>query len=725
MGPLSRHPEREDIGAGLSGSLGVVMKRQTLRRRLYRVLLEWFLLFLAVSGVVLVFSYAGLRRSVLDDRLLLARTIAHSLDATVSSTIQDLGRVSAQLSAVDGSEAGRLRAFRFRSAFNEATYIVDEGGSVLVSDPPGAITAPPANLPDHEAVTSLVRRSAPEHPDVLAIIQPFRHGGAHYHLVSEMNPEGSAVSTFLRELTIDAEMHIAVVDENGVVIASVEAGDLFSPVAAAQSTGELIRSGGRHVKERHPCYFTHDGQWPPDVLPAMAPLRFAPWAVVVQQHESEALAAAIATRRGLLIAGILLAATGFLLSRTLSKSIVTPIQQLSERAERSRYGDLTSTIEVSGDYEIELLAETLDEARAKLRSSLQKLKALNEELEAKVASRTELIRAKYRDMKMLHDVAQVGTREREPARIATESLRLIAEHWAFPAAAIVTRPLDSPAQTYTFPSDSSPEWLDRGSDPPVDWCKREIGYEGRTQAQLFHPRMAEVDEEVMEALGQELATSLHGAYLWKRTVAQDEQRTVLVRRMLNATEEERRRIARELHDEISQLLTVIRLSLDRVDADTPAMTKAKNLLGKTQKEIHRIIRHLRPSVLDNLGLATAMKSHAEEYLMQHGASVSLEIEDGLPLPPEIETATFRIYQEIVTNILRHAQAENVSIELYENGGKLILTVEDDGTGFDPQERFEGAGIAGMRERAALVSGSIRFDSEPGLGSLVRLEVPLQ
>jgi hypothetical protein len=91
MGPLSRHPEREDIGAGLSGSLGVVMKRQTLRRRLYRVLLEWFLLFLAVSGVVLVFSYAGLRRSVLDDRLLLAHGVLHD-PGSGSSVRSAIGR---------------------------------------------------------------------------------------------------------------------------------------------------------------------------------------------------------------------------------------------------------------------------------------------------------------------------------------------------------------------------------------------------------------------------------------------------------------------------------------------------------------------------------------------------------------------------------------------------------------------------------------------------------
>ena len=95
----------------------------------------------------------------------------------------------------------------------------------------------------------------------------------------------------------------------------------------------------------------------------------------------------------------------------------------------------------------------------------------------------------------------------------------------------------------------------------------------------------------------------------------------------------------------------------------------------------------------------------------------------LDLDQELETTTFRIYQEIVTNILRHANAESVSIELYVVDRKLVLAVEDDGVGFDP-ERQLGAGIAGMRERAALVDGTLEIDSEPGMGTHVQLTIPL-
>jgi signal transduction histidine kinase len=119
-----------------------------------------------------------------------------------------------------------------------------------------------------------------------------------------------------------------------------------------------------------------------------------------------------------------------------------------------------------------------------------------------------------------------------------------------------------------------------------------------------------------------------------------------------------------------------------------------------------------------------MKAYAQDHLVRQGLAVSLEIED-LPSRPEIETVIFRIYQELVTNILRHAHAEGVSVELYERDGKIVLAVEDDGQGFDPEAKSEGAGITGMRERAALVNGTVRFDSEAGMGTHVVVEVPLQ
>lgn len=580
------------------------MRRHTLRGRLNTALFQWFSLLVIIAGAVLVFSFPGIRRNLVDDRLLLAQTIAHSLDATISSAIQDLGRLAAELPANEADAASRLRVFRFQSVFGAASYILDGHAHLVAADPPDVMPLSAEWLGYHETVTPLVRKPGGDRRAVVAIVEPFRRSTGDGYLVSEMNPVGSAISLFLKDLALKdlptgADMHVAVVDESGVVVASPEPRDVLRTLPAADTYGERIRAHRPLLVENTPSTLEAENQAPATSVLVMAPLRFAPWGVVIEQPNATAFSGLYTAWRGLGFAGVVLAAIGWLLSRTLSKSVVNPIRQLSRQADAMRAGDLSSPITVSGDHEVELLARTLNDARVRLSSTLEELKTLNEGLEEQVVARTKLIETK------------------------------------------------------------------------------------------------------------------------------DAQRQVLVRHLLNATEEERRRLARELHDEISQLLTVIQLSLHRVEVDSPEMTRANELLTRTQEEIHRIIHDLRPSLLDDLGLCAAMKSYAEDYLMRQGLSVSLEIEDGLPSRPAIETVIFRIYQELVTNVLRHAQAEHVSIELYERDGKLVLAVEDDGRGFDPEAKFEGAGVTGMRERAALVSGTIQFDSEAGMGTHVVVEIPVQ
>jgi signal transduction histidine kinase len=284
------------------------------------------------------------------------------------------------------------------------------------------------------------------------------------------------------------------------------------------------------------------------------------------------------------------------------------------------------------------------------------------------------------------------------------------------------RPQPGPAVTYVVPAGAEGPW-DAASVPP-DWQRREMSPDAHLKAALIYPRVSGRAEEVMAAVEHQLAISLHGAYLWQRTLAQDEQRRVLVGRLLNATEDERRRLARELHDEIAQLLTAIQLALEHVEVESAEMKRARALLVEAQKEMHRIIYDLRPSLLDDLGLAAAIQAHARDHLERRGLTVSLEVEDGLPARAAIDTTIFRVYQELATNILRHAEAEHVSVEVYERDGRRVLEVEDDGRGFDPDEKFGGAGITGMRERVALVNGTIRVDSEPGLGTHAIVEIPL-
>jgi signal transduction histidine kinase len=700
------------------------MRRRTLRARLNIVLLQWFLVLALVAGAVLIVSFPGIRHNLVDDRLLLAETVAHALDTTVSRAIQDLGRLSTELPPSGPDVEARLRAFRFQSPFGEASYLVDANDTLIAADPPEARPMSAAWLGAHETVTPLVRKGGTNGAPVLAIVQPFQRGSAQMYLVSEMSPRGSAVDTFLTDLATNPGLHIVVIDETGAVLASPDASQLLRTLPNSAAYGEHIKSHNSLVLEDAPSEFDSAGQTPTTSLTVMAPLRFAPWGVVIEQPNADVFSGVYGSWLPLGLAGIAIPAIAFLLARTLSRSVVKPIQQLSRQAEAMRAGDLTSPIAIAGDHELEVLAVTLDEARGRLLTTLDELQTLNEKLEQQVAARTKTIEAKYRDLTLLHAISLLCTEERDPDRFVPGILRLLMAHYGFTAAAVVMSPPGGAATTYIAPPGATLKWLTAGA-PPQGWRRRAIVYRDQTMASLFHPESAWLDEQVMEALAHQLAIALASAHFWKRTMQQDEQRQVLVRRMLSATEDERRRLARELHDEIAQLLTVIQLSLHRVDVDTPEMQRAKSLLVKTQEDIHRIIHDLRPSLLDDLGLRAALQSYADDHLVREGVQVSLEVEDDLPSRPEIETALFRIYQELVTNILRHAQAEHVSIEVYERDGKLVCAMEDDGRGFDPEAKSDRAGITGMRERAALVNGTITFDSEPGCGTHVVVEIPLQ
>ncbi|CAM5599317.1 histidine kinase OS=Streptomyces tendae OX=1932 GN=GUR47_34630 PE=4 SV=1 [Streptomyces tendae] len=201
-------------------------------------------------------------------------------------------------------------------------------------------------------------------------------------------------------------------------------------------------------------------------------------------------------------------------------------------------------------------------------------------------------------------------------------------------------------------------------------------------------------------------------------------------RALQAQERERHRIARELHDEVGQTLTAVLLQLKRVADRVPGelrdeVTLAQEATRAGLDEIRRIARRLRPGVLEELGLASALRSLAAEFT-HHGLTVQHQIPGDLPpLAPEAELVLYRVAQEGLTNTARHASAARAALTLRplppSEGGGVELLVRDDGTGLGTG--VEGAGIRGMRERALLIGAEIHFEPAPGGGTDVRLRVP--
>jgi len=183
-----------------------------------------------------------------------------------------------------------------------------------------------------------------------------------------------------------------------------------------------------------------------------------------------------------------------------------------------------------------------------------------------------------------------------------------------------------------------------------------------------------------------------------------------------AQEEERKRIARELHDEVGQVLTGVMLQLD--DAD------ARESVRQSLEDVRRIARELRPEMLDDLGLLSALRALSNTAAHQ-GLSVERQLDIGdLRLRPEVELAVYRVAQESLTNVMRHADANEVLLALQQVDGALRLVVRDDGRGLPDGDGQAGAGIAGMSERALHVGGRVTVASSPGAGTEVRLDIPL-
>jgi signal transduction histidine kinase len=207
----------------------------------------------------------------------------------------------------------------------------------------------------------------------------------------------------------------------------------------------------------------------------------------------------------------------------------------------------------------------------------------------------------------------------------------------------------------------------------------------------------------------------------------------LSRRLLELQESERRHLARELHDEVGQLLTGLRLLLksngnDQTDAVRDRFEQARAMVDNLLEKIRGLSFSLRPVVLDQLGLFPALLELFENYTKQTGVLVSYKHKDAeRRFAPEVETTVYRIVQEALTNVARHAGVGGVTVRVWATTELLSVQVEDRGRGFDLETVLaasRSSGLAGMRERVVLLDGQLTIDSQPGDGTKITAEIPL-
>jgi signal transduction histidine kinase len=275
----------------------------------------------------------------------------------------------------------------------------------------------------------------------------------------------------------------------------------------------------------------------------------------------------------------------------------------------------------------------------------------------------------------------------------------------------------------------------------VDYVTKPLHQEEVLARVKTHLRLQDLTLNLQEKNRQlELSGQVERARLFEAIEQQREQLRALNQKLTEVQEAERKQLARELHDELGQALTAISINLAAIAPEvgdcSPSLqtrlTESQALADQTLEQIRELSFRLRPAMLDDLGLTPALQWYVRQYAQRVNFAIQLELVNlEERLPAHVETALYRICQEALTNVTRHAQANNVQVRVQRTGATVLARVEDDGQGFDVKHVFngglpqQGIGLLGMRERVALLGGSFNIQSELGHGTHLAIELPLE
>jgi signal transduction histidine kinase len=269
--------------------------------------------------------------------------------------------------------------------------------------------------------------------------------------------------------------------------------------------------------------------------------------------------------------------------------------------------------------------------------------------------------------------------------------------------------------------------------------ERTVGLLNLVSQEADCDRLETQDLDLLAAIGQQLGVAVENARLWEELRRKEALRGHLLRSIITAQEQERQRIARELHDEAGQALTSLLIGLRAIGKSASLKevhalaADLRKVVAQTLDGVHDLALELRPSALDDLGLVPALARYVQSCPARFGFQVDFVTAaiDAQRLPREVETTLYRIIQEALTNVARHAGASHVSVLLERRREAVVLVVEDDGQGFDVAQvmasphRREQLGLYGMEERASLVDGQVTVESRPDVGTTITVEIPLE
>jgi len=439
------------------------------------------------------------------------------------------------------------------------------------------------------------------------------------------------------------------------------------------------------------------------------------------------------------------------LSVVLGRFVLDPLSAIVETVREISRGNYRARASVPTGDELGILAAAFNDMSARIESYTTALSEQISDLSRRLSTLTVFSRTMTEAADLTSALAEAAQAMREvvradacvvygrtngaPAAMAGAGETALIDAWG---AGVVETLAGQPVSSPRGPAEAQRTIAEAGAmlAVPLRTHERELGgmIVARSEGQPFERS----DLVLLQTVANQLAIAIENVRLFGEVREKEQLRGELLSRLISAHEDERFRIARELHDEVSQSLTGLMMRLNAAEAALPrGPGEAQAVLGgirsvaeATLEEVRKIVFDLRPTLLDDLGLIPAVRHYAKN-LLEPGVMVRFQA-GGFGqqrLPRAIETTVFRIAQEAVTNIARHAHAHNVSISLELVDGRVRLSVTDDGVGFDvsaarrdPTRRR--LGITGMEERVTLLGGTLQITSRPGHGSAVVVEVPV-
>jgi len=768
---------------------------------------------IAIFGFIAISNARQVTQQLLSEHMLRARILSESLDSNLSHVAGALTILSSQIEM----EAPQANLEEWKAIFDkdfnpvQGVYLLDPHNRLLAAtatDPSIDWDCVPLTQQLENTTTRIISTYGLPRPYAIVavpVIHPERDQPEGF-LAAVLDLSNPDIFISSGSLELEQGGTLQVLDSQGQVLVSTHPDRTLTESTLDRITEQLFT---QNTPMFEACLGCSTNELESGTIIAFSSLSQAPWGVVIW-HESQELFAPVrmiafqTTVLGLLA---ILGALGLVVLTT--RSVIAPVQMLTDATQKigevqfdtptlkSVECELSTTLARKSHRrrdEIGALANSFITMCMRLEQSMDEIQSWNRDLDARVQARTQ-------QLSILNAVALTVNQSLNLEDILNRALDEVLKLTGIDVIAIFLQdPMRGQLELKAFRGLSKKAarlayqvGLLDGSCGGVLELGRTIvvpdisSYGGRGARSLqkesitslvhvplmikgwalgsmcvgTHNRSQFSDEEqkLLEAIGNQIAIAVENARLYADVQRKERVRGELFKKALAAQEDERKRIARELHDEVSQSLTALLydaedgLELDHLPAIKKRLQSICDLTQHTLNNIHKLMFDLRPSMLDQLGLIPALRWLAETRLESKGVRVNVVTNsnpdvlsgehDSRRLSPEIETALYRVIQEAINNIARHAAARNVEIGLFLNNGFASVSITDDGIGFDLtelsmeaiqdidsedfqfSENTRGLGLLGMQERIELLGGDLEIDAAPANGTRIHIRVPIQ